>query len=420
MEGLDLGGILGRSQAEAELCAAVARIRERPHDPKLSKGIFVSGPPGCGKSSFVAGALRRLGYDTLVLGAGDVRNKEAMEGLASGNIAERSVISMFHGPGRPLVIVLDDADCLGAGGGDKGAATALVRLIRPQKSRRQLGGLRIANPVVCVGCNGGDKRTKEIAAACTVVQLQAPVPAEMRAIVGATLPGLCAADQKRVMRFASGNLHQLALACELIDGGGATMAAHLDALPSLDAGEDSRGLARRLMAQGCPIEDHGRLVCDVDRAILGLMVHENIPRLLGASGVVHPYVAAIGLFCEADCLDRTAFQRQVWQLSELCSLLKNLWTTQILQEEIPDCSGRVNALKDVRFTRVLTKYSAEYSNMRFIQTLCNRAGIEKSDLWAAWGASCRAPAQAQVDLAALPLTRLELSRLDRYFGIPDP
>ena len=37
---------------------------------------------------------------------------------------------------------------------------------------------------------------------------------------------------------------------------------------------------------------------------------------------------------------------------------------------------------DIRFTKVLTKYSTEYNNSIFIQELCQRLGMDKKDMFA--------------------------------------
>uniref|UniRef100_A0A6C0JHW5 Uncharacterized protein n=1 Tax=viral metagenome TaxID=1070528 RepID=A0A6C0JHW5_9ZZZZ len=37
---------------------------------------------------------------------------------------------------------------------------------------------------------------------------------------------------------------------------------------------------------------------------------------------------------------------------------------------------------EVRFTKVLTKYSTEYNNSIFIQNLCQQLGMDKKDLFA--------------------------------------
>ena len=38
-------------------------------------------------------------------------------------------------------------------------------------------------------------------------------------------------------------------------------------------------------------------------------------------------------------------------------------------------------LNDIRFTKVLTKYSTEYNNIIFIQDICNILGFDKNDTY---------------------------------------
>lgn len=420
MEGLDINNVFGREQLEHELGQEIARIWENPKDIRMSKGIFVTGPAGCGKTTFVLSALERLGYDAMTIDAGDVRNKEMMARLASGNIAERSVLSMFHGPGRPVVIVLDDIDCLSAGGGDKGASGVLVKLIRPQKSRRQIGHPRVSNPVICIGSDSQDKKTREIVAACAAqISLSAPSVSEMDAWIQYKLPDISPSSRMSIVDFANGDLHQLQLACSLVEDGDVQecVVECISKIPYLDPSEDSRQLATRMLKYSCSIEQHARHVSEADRTILGLSLHENIPRVL-RDCLSPSYLNIAVLFSDADCLDRTGFQNQVPQLSELSSIIKNIWTTCILQSSALDRKTLDRVLSDIRFTRVLTKYSSEYNNMKFIQTLCTRTGLEKKDLFRVWRTTPAKKFKEDEELGYLAMTPLELNRLGRYFDFP--
>ena len=407
-------GVSARPELEEELGIAVKRVLGS-NCPKVSKGVFVCGPQGSGKTHFVLTSLRRLGYEPMCLSAGQGRNKDAIESLAAGNIAERSVISMFHGAGRPVVVVLDDVDCLGAGGTDKGAVPSLVRLIRAQKSKRQMSHPRAANPVVCIGGLGKDKKTKEIAAACGArVELGAPSAGEASALAARMAPGLSEAGVSAAVGFANGDLHQLRLACGLLRDQGSDQTQMLTGILPLDGGQDSRGLAAELLRDGCSISDHRRRICDVDRSMVGLTLHENIARLmpdcLGA-----PYREVADRFAEADCLDRTGFQRQVSQLNELSSILKNVCTAAVLNAENVGDDKLNSVCEDTRFTRVLTKYSSQFSNLRFIQAACARTGLDRRGLhrhWARHAAGLKGAAGNELR----SLAPLEISRLERYFA----
>lgn len=416
MEGLDLSKAFKLETLEKDLGRAVHNIRQNPGDHLLSKGVFVSGKPGCGKTTFVLNAVRKMGYDAMVIGSGDVRNKETIESLADGNVAERSVISMFKGASRPVVIVLDDVDCLSAGGVDKGSSSVLVKLIRPQKNRRHIGNKRISHPVICIGSCAQDKKTRELAAACgTFLSVPTPSTAAMLAFLDATSTQDLSGAAPTLIKFAAGNMHQLCIARDMLEAGGGPVLGCIKSAAAAGDGGDSRELTANMIQTGCTVRDHDRVVPESDRAILGLSLHENIPR-------VHPspcpryYLQMTTLFSDADCLDRAGFQNQVAQLSELSSILKNVCTTHALRHTAK--RGPVCPPRDTRFTRVLTKYSLEYSNMKFIQSMCSRMGLSKKDLHNVWKRSLAA-SDGGTAFDDLGLTQLELNRLGRYFDFPD-
>jgi len=62
----------------------------------------------------------------------------------------------------------------------------------------------------------------------------------------------------------------------------------------------------------------------------------------------------------------------------MSSLIKTFYNNYILHE-----SNAVNEKynpQELRFTKVLTKYSTEYNNMIFIQLLCQELNMDKNDM----------------------------------------
>jgi len=81
--------------------------------------------------------------------------------------------------------------------------------------------------------------------------------------------------------------------------------------------------------------------------------------------------------CFADYIDRITFQKQIWQFNEMSSLIKTLKNNKLYHETF-DKKPKFNP-SEVRFTKVLTKYSTEYNNSTFIQNLCQQLGMDKKD-----------------------------------------
>ena len=82
--------------------------------------------------------------------------------------------------------------------------------------------------------------------------------------------------------------------------------------------------------------------------------------------------------CYGDYLDRVTFQKQIWIFNEMSFLIKTMYNNYKIHKIFQINSY---ALEDIRFTKVLTKYSTEYNNYIFIQNLCLILNMDKKDLF---------------------------------------
>ena len=86
--------------------------------------------------------------------------------------------------------------------------------------------------------------------------------------------------------------------------------------------------------------------------------------------------------CFSDYIDRVTFQRQIWQLNENESILKTFYNNHILHYYMN--KNKIDVTfnpSEIRFTKVLTKYSTEYNNQLFINFLCTELMMDISDLF---------------------------------------
>lgn len=67
----------------------------------------------------------------------------------------------------------------------------------------------------------------------------------------------------------------------------------------------------------------------------------------------------------------------------MSSIIKTFYSNKIYHEYFLEHNIRKKPTynpTEVRFTKVLTKYSTEYNNSTFIQLLCHQLGMDKKDL----------------------------------------
>tara|TARA_B100000475_G_scaffold196259_1_gene173682 strand:- start:777 stop:1271 length:495 start_codon:yes stop_codon:yes gene_type:complete len=119
---------------------------------------------------------------------------------------------------------------------------------------------------------------------------------------------------------------------------------------------------------------------ETDRTIVGLLWHENIVDMLSRipKETAFPlYEKFLDNICFADYIDRITFQKQIWQFNEMSSLIKTFNNNKLYS---PYAINEFNPL-EVRFTKVLTKYSTEYNNSIFIQEISQILGMDIKDIF---------------------------------------
>jgi hypothetical protein len=146
--------------------------------------------------------------------------------------------------------------------------------------------------------------------------------------------------------------------------------------------DDSKKITQQLINNNYPIEQHKVLMNETDRTTVALLWHENIIDVLGKydKDVSIPfYQTVLDNICFSDYIDRITFQNQAWQFNEMSSLIKTFYNNKLYHEYFAK-KTKFNPV-EVRFTKVLTKYSTEYNNSLFIKNLCQQLSMDQKDLF---------------------------------------
>ena len=163
------------------------------------------------------------------------------------------------------------------------------------------------------------------------------------------------------------------------------------------------------------IKDHQYKISDTDRTIVGLLWHENIIDILSKvpieKGIIL-YYKFLENICYADFMDRITFQKQIWQFNEITSIIKTMYNNYIMHNN-NIVHNKCNVKTDIRFTKVLTKYSTEYNNLVFIHNLCQELNLDKKDILGYfWYLKKNGGTQNLID--CYEITELDINRIFRY------
>ena len=69
-----------------------------------------------------------------------------------------------------------------------------------------------------------------------------------------------------------------------------------------------------------------------------------------------------------------------WQFNEISSLIKTFYTNYIVHNYKENNKIKMKVNEEIRFTKVLTKYSTEYNNLIFTQGLCQELSFDRKDV----------------------------------------
>jgi hypothetical protein len=236
-----------------------------------------------------------------------------------------------------------------------------------------------------------DKKIKELMKVCDVIELKSPTKQQTISIVETLIPSFITLSDEEtklnIINFIQGDLRKIKTIYELYKHNENMLSNNIikNILLKKSYNDDTRKTTKKLINNNYPIDEHLIIMNETDRTIVGLLWHENIIDLLGKTKKdesIPLYLNLLNNMCFADYIDRITFQKQIWQFNEMSSLIKTFKNNKIYHDTNLNKKKQKYNPAEVRFTKVLTKYSTEYNNSIFIQNLCQELSMDKNDMFA--------------------------------------
>jgi SpoVK/Ycf46/Vps4 family AAA+-type ATPase len=382
MEQFNINKILNREEKAQNIKDILHDFELNKNNLLLKKGIYIYGDPGTGKTTFVTNILKELDYDIIKYDAGDIRNTYVIEDITKNNMSDKNIMSLFNKKIRKIAIIMDEID--GMNNGDKGGINALIKLIRPKKTKKQKLEEVTINPIICIGNYKIDKKIKELMKVCNTIEIKTPTSHQIDNIIDLLLPAFDTNIKSKINTYVQGDLRKLNVISSLHKKKPELFNIEVieNVLQIKSYNDDTKKITKHLINNYYPINQHNSVMNETDRTSVGLLWHENIIDVIDTlkkKDSIPFYINQSDNICFADYIDRITFQKQIWQFNEMSSLIKTFKNNKMYHETFP--KKNVYNPTEVRFTKVLTKYSTEYNNLLFIQKLCQKLGIDKKDLF---------------------------------------
>lgn len=387
MNNIDISNLLNRNSDEENIVKILKNFDVNNCSSK--KGIYLYGNSGSGKTTFILNILKKYNYDIILYNACDIRNKSTIESITKDNVSNTNVINLFHKNIKKPIIVMDEIDSM-INGGDKGGLTSLIKLLRPKKTKKQKGNDNLIqmNPIICIGNYSNDKKINELIKVCHTIEIKTPNDKQIENILNIIIPELKNNKQlkKDIINYIQGDLKKINIIYDIYKKNPEILTSELvsSVLQKKINNDNVKNITQNILNNDYSLDEHLIVMNETDRTIIGLLWHENIVDILEKikdKNISIPiYLEILKNISFSDYIDRVTFQKQIWQFNEMTSLIKTFKNNKIFHEKCKGLNIKSN-LKEIRFTKVLTKYSTQYNNECFIQYLCQKLMCDKKDLF---------------------------------------
>jgi hypothetical protein len=430
---------LGRTEMETNIKNILAQFHNL--DKSTKRNIYIRGKSGVGKTKFITRILEEMNYDIIHYDVNETKNNTTLD-IITNNTSCNNIISSFKKEKRKHAILIDDTDILCIS--EKMALTTLIKMVRPKKTKKQQSEIHNTIPIIFVGNIHVDKKIKDLINVCNTFEINPPTKSQMVVIVKEIFPDISdnPLDCDCLVDYIGEDLSKLSLIQEYY---GDNLQRLLQDIKTIlvrkTKNSDRNQKVQQLYSYDIPLKYHSQFINETDRTTVSLLWHENVIDILKSmnqmpisppSVIVEPmstqigspkktkkaspktktskqptqqlqiqppaietggsyslkhtlpiYVRILDNICYSDYIDRITFQKQVWKLNEMSSIIKTFKNNHILHKDILSTHENYKSIlpNEIRFTKILTKYSSEYNNFWFIRNLCQTLGLDKNDLF---------------------------------------
>ena len=375
MDGIDIDTIFERNTIKQEIYDYLDNF-----DTTTKRGLYIFGESSIGKTSFIKNLLKDK-YTMIYLDSLDLRNRDKIEQFKGSLMSKEIIFSSFKKNKRKIVIVFDDIETMN--NGDKGGINSLVQLLKnsinniknknKNKNKKYIEDC-LLNPLICINNYFSDKKINDLKKNLISIELNKPNNDQIKIVCEKLFMGIHKGDIETLVDNIDGNLNRVKI--------------HLDnykifgkiiPLKTYNKNKTFYKVTEVSLTTKININDYTNIIKETDKTSICLLFHENVIDILKIEDI-NLYLEILKNMCFGDYVDRQIFQHQLWEFNDISFIIKLIFNNNLLLNNNKNTKQLVD-LKNIRFTKVLTKYSSEYSNNNFINRMCQMFSIDKNDLY---------------------------------------
>ena len=333
--------------------------------------ILFAGPPGIGKTTLATLLLQEYNYDLIEYNASDIRNQKLVkENLKS--IMGKISISSLMGGNKKLGIIMDEVD--GMSSGDKGGISELISFINPNKGKRKKNRIptNFNNPIICICNNDSEKKMRDLKKECEFVKFLLPSVTELYDYAKYILKKeKIKIDEDEIIKIVNFSQKDIRKMISLIEQISLSENVNIEkVLESLDKKHQDNYLndsVFNILNNYTGVEEITRTF-NSDKNLIGLNINENIFDIMknyknDEKSKFKILKNILYFMSHSDYYDKEIFSNCNYTLQEYNAIFKCCVPSFLLNEQT-----KYSTLKftnnDIKFTKILSKFSLQYNNYK--------------------------------------------------------
>ena len=380
LENIDFDTLLERNNLSKEIEDLLYKITNS-NDPIIKRGIYINGPSGIGKTTFIINLLKKLNYE-IIYYDNSCKNKNFIESLSNNNLSITSVHSLFYEKPKKNIIVVDDIESLN--NSDKNVLTFLIKLIRQKKTKKQKLESSTDCPIIFINSGLSDKKINELISVTNTFEINKPTNDQLIKILKILLKDFFNDQEnnnneilKSMLDFLDNKLYNLKKI--IFYNKNNMLNKFFNTKKNINFDNNNIKYITKKLLSTYNNFDKINNILESDRTSVALLFHENIIKLIkNDNNGLKIYLQILDNFSFCDYIDRSIFKKQIWQLTEINYITKIFYNNYILNK---NNLFKNISLDNILFTKILTKYSSEYNNYIFLYNFMQIFLLEKKELF---------------------------------------
>lgn len=363
-----------------EFINIIENVQKNIKNNDIKKCTFVYGENGCGKTTFIKSVLSKLNFNVHEFSILCQKNKNIADFFEEYNCQNRNIMDIFNNINNNSAILIDNIELINSI--DKTTLASLIKIFRPKKNKK-CGIINNINiQLIIIGTNDNDKKIKELLKVCNVIKICSPSREQIYKIIKSQHNNI---DPTIVNRFLDINKNVNYYLVNKFTSIYSNNIIDKFSKYSIDnyTNNNVKYINYHILKNRLDFNDDNNKINDTDRTTVSLLYHENIIDYINYSNRanIKIYKQILENFCFGDYMDRIIFQKQLWQLNEISFKIKVIHNNMIFHDFLDKYNIRnIVKLNNIRFTKILTKYSSEFNNYTFIINMCQSIDIDKKDI----------------------------------------